>query len=145
MIISGLIQGKKFSQRSLFWKKKIQNSSLKFKIFSKKFRKEKDLRYLKKNIIPKNRVFFRQNWVWELSLGIFFLLFGFFSATSAITIIGSVADWDPLAAAVLLCWIELFTKVFYNSEKITNPFKFLNSFKIGIVLGMFVDAFKLTG
>jgi len=28
------------------------------------------------------------------------LLLGFFSATSAATIIGSVADWDPLAAGM---------------------------------------------
>jgi hypothetical protein len=102
----------------------------------------------KKNFKEKKKkkaIFFFGKWVWELSLGIFFLFFGFFSATSAITIIGSVADWDPLAAAVMLCWIEFFTKFFYNSNKMTFLLKLINSFKIGINLGMFVDAFKLTG
>jgi len=84
------------------------------------------------------------NWAWEISLGIFFILFGFFSATSAITIIGSVADWDPLAAAVMLCWTELFTKIFYFDEIKSFNFKLINSFKIGINFGMFVDALKLT-
>lgn len=84
-------------------------------------------------------------WLWELSLGAFFLLFGFFSATSAITIIGSVADWDPLAAAVMLCWIEAFTELFYAAEDPPLAFRLINGFKIGINLGMFVDAFKLTG
>jgi hypothetical protein len=84
------------------------------------------------------------NWTWELSLGIFFILFGFFSATSAITIIGSVADWDPLAAAVMLCWTEFFTKIFYYTEQKSFNLKLINSFKIGINFGMFVDALKLT-
>ena len=84
------------------------------------------------------------SWTWELSLGIFFILFGFFSATSAITIIGSVADWDPLAAAVMLCWTEFFTKIFYYSENKSFNLKLINSFKIGINFGMFVDALKLT-
>jgi hypothetical protein len=89
----------------------------------------------------KNRIL---NWTWELSLGIFFILFGFFSATSAITIIGSVADWDPLAAAVMLCWTEFFTKFFYYTENKPFNLKLINSFKIGINFGMFVDALKLT-
>jgi hypothetical protein len=84
------------------------------------------------------------DWAWEISLGIFFILFGFFSATSAITIIGSVADWDPLAAAVMLCWTEFFTKIFYYSDHKTFKIKLINSFKIGINFGMFVDALKLT-
>jgi hypothetical protein len=84
------------------------------------------------------------SWTWELSLGIFFILFGFFSATSAITIIGSVADWDPLAAAVMLCWTEFFTKIFYYTENKSFNLKLINSFKIGINFGMFVDALKLT-
>jgi hypothetical protein len=85
------------------------------------------------------------NLIFHLSVGIFFLFFGFFSATSAITIIGSVADWDPLAAAVMLCWVEFFTKIFYNYKKIPLLIKLVNTFKIGISLGIFVDAFKLTG
>uniref|UniRef100_A0A7S0YQT1 Ycf20 n=1 Tax=Hemiselmis tepida TaxID=464990 RepID=A0A7S0YQT1_9CRYP len=146
MIVLQVIQGKKFSKRSIFWRKKFQNATLDFKIFQKKFFNRNIPTFMeKKNVLSKNWQIFKNNWIWELSIGIFFLFFGFFSATSAITIIGSVADWDPLAAAVLLCWIELFTKLFYNSEKMSHFLKLLNSFKIGIILGMFVDAFKLTG
>lgn len=39
----------------------------------------------------------------RMSAATLFLLLGFFSATSAATIIGSVADWDPLAAGKWGC------------------------------------------
>lgn len=72
------------------------------------------------------------------------ILFGFFSATSASTIIGSVADWDPLAAAVLLVWTEAFTRLYYRSEEKTFLLRLANAFKIGLTYGMAVDAFKLS-
>jgi hypothetical protein len=72
------------------------------------------------------------------------ILFGFFSATSASTIIGSVADWDPLAAAVLLVWTEAFTRLYYTTDKKTLLLRLVNAFKIGLVYGMAVDAFKLS-
>lgn len=72
------------------------------------------------------------------------ILFGFFSATSANTIIGSVADWDPLAAAVLLVWTEVFTKFYYSVSEKTLVLKLANAFKIGLIYGMAVDAFKLS-
>ncbi|CAC27054.1 hypothetical protein [Guillardia theta] len=93
----------------------------------------------------KNNFFIHNNLKRDIYYGSFFLLFGFFSATSAITIIGSVADWDPLAAAVMLCWIEVFNKIFYKNISKKKIFNKINIFKIGINLGIFVDAFKLTG
>lgn len=72
------------------------------------------------------------------------ILFGFFSATSASTIIGSVADWDPLAAAVLLIWTESFTKFYYTRLRPTRLMQLINAFKVGLIYGMTVDAFKLT-
>lgn len=72
------------------------------------------------------------------------ILFGFFSATSASTIIGSVADWDPLAAAVLLVWTEAFTRLYYKAKKKNLLLRLANAFKIGLVYGMAVDAFKLS-
>jgi hypothetical protein len=146
MIVKSLFFKKKINnfyflnKRLLFWKNNLNKLQFFFKYPNSNLILEKKNFSLKK----KSNFFFRK-WVWELSLGIFFLFFGFFSATSAITIIGSVADWDPLAAAVMLCWIEFFTKIFYNSLKIGYLLKLINSFKIGINLGMFVDAFKLTG
>jgi hypothetical protein len=72
------------------------------------------------------------------------ILFGFFSATSASTIIGSVADWDPLAAAVLLVWTESFTRFYYQLEERNLLYRLANAFKIGLIYGMAVDAFKLS-
>lgn len=72
------------------------------------------------------------------------ILFGFFSATSASTIIGSVADWDPLAAAVLLIWTEGYTKLYYEKENPSRLLRLINAFKIGLIYGMTVDAFKLS-
>lgn len=72
------------------------------------------------------------------------ILFGFFSATSASTIIGSVADWDPLAAAVLLIWTESFTKFYYTQSRRSRLLQLINAFKVGLIYGMTVDAFKLT-
>lgn len=72
------------------------------------------------------------------------ILFGFFAATSASTIIGSVADWDPLAAAVLLVWTETFTRLYYKSKDKSLLLRLANAFKIGLTYGMAVDAFKLS-
>lgn len=72
------------------------------------------------------------------------ILFGYFSATSASTIIGSVADWDPLAAAVLLIWTEGFTKYYYRFSNRSRFLQLLNAFKIGLIYGMTIDAFKLS-
>lgn len=79
-----------------------------------------------------------------LNTGIFFLFIGFFFATSLTTIIGSIAAWDPFAAAILIFWLEFFNKFFYSQEK-SFIFSYINSFKIGLTLGLFTDAFKLTG
>lgn len=74
------------------------------------------------------------------------ILFGFFASTSATTIIGSVADWDPLAAFVLLVWTESFTRIYYrtNVRERSRILQLVNAFKIGLIYGMAVDAFKLS-
>mmetsp|Transcript_7187 Transcript_7187/g.21925 ORF Transcript_7187/g.21925 Transcript_7187/m.21925 type:complete len:153 (+) Transcript_7187:231-689(+) len=79
-----------------------------------------------------------------LTAGSVLLLVGFFGATSAATIIGSVADWDPLAAAVLLFWTESYTRYYYRAQTRTIAMRLLNSFKIGVVYGMTVEAMKLS-
>lgn len=79
-----------------------------------------------------------------LAIATLSILFGFFSATSATTIIGSVADWDPLAAAVLLIWTESFTKYYYTRDNPPRVLHLVNAFKIGLFFGMTIDAFKLS-
>lgn len=78
-----------------------------------------------------------------VSIAAVVLLFGFFAATSATTIIGSVADWDPLAAAVLLILTEGFTKYYYTHPNNSRLLQLVNAFKIGLIYGMVVDSFKL--
>jgi hypothetical protein len=133
---------KKFLEKSKNWKFYLKPYFYFINIIHTNFRNNSfsnNISYVNKQKLKYNR-----NWAWEISLGIFCILFGFFSATSAITIIGSVADWDPLAAAVMLCWTEFFTKIFYFDRGRYFKFKLINSFKIGINFGMFVDALKLT-
>mmetsp|Transcript_27582 Transcript_27582/g.65718 ORF Transcript_27582/g.65718 Transcript_27582/m.65718 type:complete len:158 (+) Transcript_27582:252-725(+) len=141
----------RFIKKNTSWKK---NWKCFEKVKKNMYRKNKNIQHIFEQGIKnaetfkerkKESVFIFTNLIFHLSVGTFFLFFGFFSATSAITIIGSVADWDPLAAAVMLCWVEFFTKNFYNYKKITLLIKLINTFKIGISLGIFVDAFKLTG
>ena len=95
----------------------------------------------KKNNVASNQISTKLK---ILNSGIFFLFIGFFFATSLTTILGSIAVWDPFAAAVLIFWLELFNKFFYSQEK-SFIFSYINSFKIGLTLGLFIDAFKLTG
>jgi Protein of unknown function (DUF565) len=71
------------------------------------------------------------------------ILFGFFAATSATTIIGSVADWDPLAAAVLLVYVESFTRFYYRSTDRSIVLRLANAFKVGLIYGCVVDCIKL--
>eukprot|EP00170_Pyropia_yezoensis_P003410 contig_14257_g3417 len=79
-----------------------------------------------------------------MSAATLFLLLGFFSATSAATIIGSVADWDPLAAAVLIVYTEGLTRSYYASPAPSVVLQLANAFKVGLEYGLFVDAFKLS-
>lgn len=72
------------------------------------------------------------------------ILFGNFCATSATTIIGSVADWDPLAAAVLLVLVESFTKYYFRTPNKSVLLRLANAFKVGLIFGMIADAFKLS-
>ena len=82
--------------------------------------------------------------IWcQLLAGSFALTFGFFAAVSASLVFGAISDWDPLAAAVLLVWTELYTKFYYRTKKKTSFLKLVNAFKIGVTYGMVVDALKL--
>lgn len=102
-----------------------------------------------------------------------FLLAGFFQATTLSTVLGQTGDWDVLASAGLVALTELtgvclYKSSFYpfskNSKKpkillvfgkkiklalsIESPVpswatKAANMWKIGLVYGLFVDAFKL--
>ena len=80
------------------------------------------------------------------------LLIGFFIATALSTIPAQTGDWGIVAAAIIVTNQEIISKIIYqcNNLKIlpkksimTVLFKQCNNIKIGILYGLFVDAFKL--
>ena len=89
---------------------------------------------------------------------IFFI--GFFAASGIATLIGQTGDWDVLVSAIIVSFNEIINKWVYglqiknnqslffiniNSRGSTKiPFKNqINHFKLGLLYGLFIDAFKL--
>lgn len=80
----------------------------------------------------------------ELTTGLISLLLGFFISTGLSTIPGQTGDWGIIAASLIVATTELASKIIYsNQNKLTTRINLINNFKIGIIYGLFVDAFKL--
>ena len=90
----------------------------------------------------------------DFSLALLGLLFGFFISTGLSTITTQTGDWSIIAAAIITTNQELISKIKYQSEtnlkskyyyhcSIKICLKYFNLIKIGILYGLFVDAFKL--
>lgn len=104
---------------------------------------EKSISYLAKNI---SYLFHRK--LTDLSISILNMLLGFFISTALSTIPGQTGDWGIIAAAVIVTFYELISKIIYpiNSIASKNELiigKQINNIKIGVLYGLFVDAFKL--
>ncbi|MGB3616435.1 MAG: DUF565 domain-containing protein [Elainellaceae cyanobacterium] len=86
----------------------------------------------------------------RISLIVIGLLFGNFVATVAATVTGQNADWDVLVAVALLALIEFSSWLVY-SGRFARPkpqprplaVDVTNAVKLGLVYGLFVEAFKL--
>lgn len=80
---------------------------------------------------------------------LFFLFIGFVTGSSFCTILGLIRHsnlWDGLVIIFMLVLFERIGKQVYNrvqSSKNTRFLKFINCWKTGILLGFFVDAFKV--
>lgn len=86
----------------------------------------------------------------RVSLIVIGLLFGNFVATVAATVTGQNADWDVLVAVVLLMLIELISWLIYSGRLVrrrSQPLPLIvdviNAIKLGLIYGLFVEAFKL--
>nr|YP_009628912.1 hypothetical protein [Balbiania investiens]QBX88695.1 hypothetical protein [Balbiania investiens] len=80
-----------------------------------------------------------------LSFYILNILLGFFMATALSTIPSQTGDWGIIAAALMVTFYELisqfaYPKIVFSSQKLIKQ---INSIKVGILYGLFVDAFKL--
>jgi len=81
------------------------------------------------------------------------ILLGFFLATMLSTLLGQTGDWGLLSSSLLVATIELLSRVLYTNKNTTqmsqNPSNsrgliiFFNNVKIGLMYGLFVEAFKL--
>lgn len=82
----------------------------------------------------------------RISLAVICLLFGNFFATAISATAGQTAEIDILIAAILVGMVELISWLHHrsrrNDQRTVLP-EMLNSFKLGMVYGLFVEAFKL--
>ena len=81
--------------------------------------------------------------------------FGGFLVSSILdTTLGEYSEWAIVGAALIVATIESFNKIYYSffrrnrfkqiaAPNIFNVIKIVNYFKIGIIYGLIVDAFKL--
>ncbi|MEO1094330.1 MAG: DUF565 domain-containing protein [Cyanobacteria bacterium J06638_28] len=86
----------------------------------------------------------------RLSLVIIGLLFGNFFAISISSIAGQAAELDVVISAILLTLVELISWLVYRrpARKTDQPrgslsLEVMNAFKLGLIYGLFVEAFKL--
>ncbi|MEM7773090.1 MAG: DUF565 domain-containing protein [Cyanobacteria bacterium P01_E01_bin.6] len=90
----------------------------------------------------------------RISLILIGLLFGFFLASVIATVAGQTADWDVFAALAILGFTELISWLVYSTRRLSieqqqkprpRPLgiELLNAVKLGVMYGLFLEAFKL--
>ena len=91
------------------------------------------------------RVWFFNPWR-RLSLLVTSLLFGFFLGSAISTTAGQAADWDIIAAAILVALSEVIDRIYYGLNRQLRRsiwIEALNALKIGVTYSLFLEAFKL--
>lgn len=90
-----------------------------------------------------------QSWLnnpWRrISLLIISLLSGIFLGTAIPTTTGQAAAWDVVVSAILVFFTEGLSRIVYQNESIRKSLwaEILNSLKIGLTYGLFLEAFKI--
>nr|QCI07447.1 hypothetical protein [Leiomenia cribrosa] len=79
-----------------------------------------------------------------ISIKLICLLLGFFIATVLSTMPAQTGDSGIIAASIIITCHEILSKIIYNQNNNNIIFwNIINYIKIGIIYGLFVDAFKL--
>lgn len=89
--------------------------------------------------------FFRNPWR-RLSLLMICLLFGFFLGSAIPTTAGQTAEWDIIGAGLLVLLTEGISRIVYGSTRgglRSLPAEMINTTKIGLIYGLFIEAFKI--
>nr|ARW64116.1 hypothetical protein [Chondria sp. (in: red algae)] len=79
------------------------------------------------------------------NINILSLMLGFFFANILSTVPAQTGDWNIITGAIIVTFYELISRIIYNNSRLnkSNIVIFINNFKVGILYGLFVDAFKL--
>nr|YP_009396981.1 hypothetical protein [Spyridia filamentosa]ARW66167.1 hypothetical protein [Spyridia filamentosa] len=81
----------------------------------------------------------------DFSSKIIGLLIGFFIASILSTIPAQTGDWGIIGGSIIVAINEILSKIKYQHQIIYCKYliDLMNFIKIGIIYGIFVDAFKL--
>lgn len=90
----------------------------------------------------------------RLSVILLGLLSGIFLGSAISTTAGQTADWDVIAAGILIIFTETVSRIVYGRNRQRLPsvsrasrlswfLETVNALKIGLVYSMFLEAFKL--
>nr|YP_009395957.1 hypothetical protein [Dasya naccarioides]ARW65143.1 hypothetical protein [Dasya naccarioides] len=100
--------------------------------------------YIYKNLkqLTKKFVSYKFNF---FSLNIISFMLGFFTSSVLSTLPAQTGDWGILSAAIIVTFNEIISKIIYSyrKKKYIDTVNLINNIKIGIMYGLFVDAFKL--
>nr|YP_009399271.1 hypothetical protein [Kapraunia schneideri]ARW68877.1 hypothetical protein [Kapraunia schneideri] len=72
-------------------------------------------------------------------------MLGFFFANILSTIPAQTGEWNIMTGSIIVTLNEITNKQIYSNRKIKKEIfiQLINNIKIGIIYGLFVDAFKL--
>jgi hypothetical protein len=79
----------------------------------------------------------------RISLIIIGLLFGFFAGSGLSTTAGQAAQWDVIAAGLIVIFTEIISRIVYRQNRRSLFLEILNFFKVGMTYSLFLEAFKL--
>eukprot|EP00871_Galdieria_phlegrea_P001117 jgi/Galph1/2005/GphlegSOOS_G691.1 len=80
----------------------------------------------------------------QLFYGLLAMLFGFTCASSITLVFGALSVLDPLIAGILAVLTEIYTRYYYQYSNPSYGLRLLNGFKVGLMMGLLIDAFKIS-